>query len=75
MTAEVITPNDELTALSDRQLLERVCRQLDRLDGMVHGQGQLIEELRPLLPHIPRALVLLNPGGAMRGWKRGKTGE
>jgi hypothetical protein len=66
MTAEAITPNDEVTALSDRELLERVCRQLDHLDGMVHGQGQLLDQLRPLLPHIPRALVLLNPGGAMR---------
>ena len=66
MTAETITPNDELNALSDRALLERVCKQLDHLDQMVHEQGQLVAELKPLLPHLPRALNLLDPGRAMR---------
>jgi hypothetical protein len=71
MTAEVITPNDETASLSDRELLERVANQLDHLDVMLHGQGQLIEELRPLLPHVPRVLALLDPGAAMRKkWKR-----
>lgn len=74
MTAETITPNDELNALSDRALLERVCKQLDHLDAMVHEQGQLVAELKPLLPHLPRALNLLDPAGAMRrSWKRGKA--
>jgi hypothetical protein len=73
MTAEAITPNDELTTLSDRELLERVCRQLDHLDQMIHEQGQLIGELRPLLPHVPRVLALLDPGAAMRKkWNLGK---
>jgi hypothetical protein len=71
MTAEVITPNDDTASLSDRELLERVANQLDHLDVMLHGQGQLIEELRPLLPHVPRVLALLDPGAAMRKkWKR-----
>lgn len=74
MTAETITPNDELVSLSDRQLLERVCKQLDHLDGMVHDQGQKIAALDPLLPHLPRALNLLDPAGAMRrSWKRAKA--
>ena len=66
MTAPVITSNDELASLSDRELLERVCKQLDHLDGMIHDQGQLLEPLRPLIPHIPRVLALLDPGAAMR---------
>ena len=80
MTAETITPNDDVAALSDRALLERVCRQLDHLDGMVHGLaleiadhgGDIggirvkIDQLDPLLPHLPRDLALLDPGGAMR---------
>jgi hypothetical protein len=71
MTAEAITPNDEVKTLSDRQLLERACKQLDHLDEMLHAQGQLIGELSPLLPHVPRALALLAPGAAMRKhWKR-----
>jgi hypothetical protein len=71
MTAGPVTSNDELITLSDRELLERVARQLDHLDEMIHAQGQLIEELRPLLPHVPRALALLDPGAAMRRhWKR-----
>jgi hypothetical protein len=71
MIPQAVTPNDDVTALSDRELLERVCRQLDHLDEMIHGQSQLIEELRPLLPHIPRALTLLDPGAAMRKrWSR-----
>jgi hypothetical protein len=73
MTAEAITPNDEVTALSDRQLLERVAKQLDHLDCMVHDQGQLIGQLAPLLPHVPRALTFLDPAGAMRKhWRLGK---
>lgn len=71
MTAQVITPNDEVTALSDRALLERVARQLDHLDEMIHGQAQTIGELGPLLPHVPRVLALLDPGAAMRKhWKK-----
>ena len=62
----MMTPNDEVAALSDRALLERVCNQLDHLDSMLHEHGQLIEQLRPLLPHVPRALALLDPGKAMR---------
>ena len=81
MTAPVITSNDELASLSDRELLERVCKQLDHLDGMIHeqrgfltGQGELLAELRPLIPHIPRVLALLDPGAAMRKkWGKGKA--
>jgi hypothetical protein len=76
MTAEVMTPNDDVAALSDRELMERVANQLDHLDTMLHEQGQLIGELRPLVPLIPRALALLDPGAAMRKhWKRGKPDE
>jgi hypothetical protein len=71
MTAEVITPNDETASLSDRELLERVANQLDHLDTMLHDQGRLIAQLEPLVPLIPRALALLDPGAAMRKkWKR-----
>ena len=60
-------------ALSDRQLLERVARQLDHLDGMVHEHGQMMAELAPLLPLVPRALALLDPGAAMRRHLRGRN--
>ena len=95
MTAPVITSNDELASLSDRELLlvllERTeailhemhvasdeaaltRKQLDHLDGMIHDQGQLLEPLRPLIPHIPRVLALLDPGAAMRKkWGKGKA--
>ena len=66
MTAETITPNDDVTALSDRALLERVSRQLVHLDPLVHEMHQRMAELAPLLPLIPRALALLDPGAAMR---------
>jgi hypothetical protein len=66
MTAEAVTPNDDINTFSDRDLLERLCKQADHLDKMLHAQGQLLDELRPLLPHVPRALTLLNLGGAMR---------
>lgn len=66
MTAETITPNEELIALSDRELFERVARQLDHLDAMLHDQSRLLAELEPLVPLIPRALALLDPGRAMR---------
>ena len=38
--AETITPNDDVMALSDRQLLERVARQLDHLDVVAHQHMQ-----------------------------------
>jgi len=73
MTAEAVTPNDEVKTLSDRELLERAAHQLDHLDEMAHAQAQLLEELRPLLPLVPRALALLDPGAAMRRhWKHSK---
>ena len=74
MTAPVITSNDELASLSDRELLERVCKQLDHLDGMIHEQSRMLAELQPLIPHIPRVLALLDPGAAMRRkWGKGKA--
>lgn len=54
MTAETITPNDDVAALSDRELLERIYRRM--------------AELEPLMPLIPRALAMLDPGAAMRGY-------
>ena len=66
MTAETITPNDDVTALSDRELFERIGKQLDHLDAMLHNQARLLAELEPLVPLIPRALALLDPGRAMR---------
>jgi hypothetical protein len=74
VTAETITPNDELIALSDRELFERVARQMDHLDAMLRDQARLLAELEPLVPLIPRALALLDPGRAMRR-KWGKNGE
>jgi hypothetical protein len=68
VTAQTITPNDDVTAASDRELLERVARQLDHLDAILHEHSQLLAEVRPLLPHIPRALALLDPGRSMRGY-------
>lgn len=73
MTADTITQYQELNSLSDRQLLERVCRQLDHLDMMVHSAEQrlancedFLAKLDPLLPHIPRALALLDPMAKIR---------
>lgn len=49
-----------MTAACDHQ------RQLDHIDQMCHEITQTLAELRPLLPLIPRALALLDPGAAMR---------
>jgi hypothetical protein len=83
VTAQTITPNDDVTAASDRELLERVARQLDHLDKVLHEHtvmlaehSRLLAEIRPLLPHIPRALALLDPGRSMRGYfAKRKDGE
>jgi hypothetical protein len=66
VTAETITPNEQLIALSDRELFERIGKQLDHIDAMLHEQARLLAELEPLVPLIPRALALLDPGRAMR---------
>ena len=63
MTADTITPNHDVQSLSDRELLERVFRHLEHLDGMVHETHQAVAELRPL---IPRALALLDPMAKIR---------
>ena len=48
-------------------------QQLDHLDTMLHDIIRRIGALDPLVPLIPRALALLDPGAAMRrSWKRGK---
>ena len=56
VTAEPITPYEDDVTQS----------QLDRIEGMLADQARLLAELQPLLPLIPRALVLLDPGAAMR---------
>lgn len=66
MTADTITQYQELNSLSDRQLLERVCRQLDHLDQMAHERAQFEAQLAPLVPLIPRALALLDPMAKIR---------
>jgi hypothetical protein len=76
VTAETITPNDELIALSDRELFERIGKQLDHIGAMLHEQARLLAELEPLVPLIPRALALLDPGKAMRRkWGRNAVQE
>ena len=53
------TPNDELETLSDRELSERICRQLDHLDVMLHEVTQFLDEHKPALN---RALGFLDAG-------------
>jgi hypothetical protein len=82
VTAETITPeNDGITpcdnwgAVSSRTGPE--CdhqAQLDHLDTMLHHLLAKVGQLDPLVPLIPRALALLDPGAAMRRtWKRGRA--
>ena len=84
MTADTITPNHDSAAPcdnwgavaarsgpgSDRELLERICRQLDHLDTMLHDQARTLAELDPLKPLIPRALALLDPMAKIRKGRR-----
>lgn len=56
MTAEPITPYEDDVTVS----------QLDRIEGLLRDQARLLAEIEPLLPLIPRALALLDPGAAMR---------
>ena len=74
VTAETITPNDDgITpcdnwgAVSSRPLpVDDYQRQLDHIDTMLHEIKQTLDQLAPLLPLVPRALALLDPGRAMR---------
>lgn len=67
MTAETITPNDDAVAACDHQ------RQLDHIDQMCHEIRQALTQLEPLLPLVPRALALLDPGRSMRKLWGGKN--
>jgi hypothetical protein len=60
-----ITPNDDLTALSDRQVLERISRQLEHLDPMLHEIHQTLRDHKPLLDRLG---PLADPGKSMRTW-------
>lgn len=82
MTAETITPNDEDVAqcdnyggVSSRPLPDDdYQRQLDHIDTMLHEIKRMLDQLEPLIPLIPRALALLDPGAAMRrSFKRGSS--
>lgn len=74
VTAETITPNDEDVAqcdnyggVSSRPLPDDdYQRQLDHIDTMLHEIKRMLDQLEPLIPLIPRALALLDPGRAMR---------
>lgn len=70
----VETPNDELETLSDRELAERICRQLDHLDCMLHEVTQFLDEHKPALN---RALGFLDAGRGMRDYlkNRPKAGK
>lgn len=43
------TPNSDTESLSDRELLERIAKQLDHVDLMVHGVSRFIDDHRPAL--------------------------
>lgn len=60
MTTEAITPNSDQVTACDHQ------KQLDHLDDMCHRILQMMDQLEPLLPHVPRLTKLLavrNPFG------------
>ena len=65
VTAEAITPNDD----------DVTQRQLDHIDSMLHDIHRMLTELEPLLPLVPRALALLDPGAAMRRHLKPKRGK
>ena len=67
MTVE--TPNDEVETLSDRELQERICRQLDHLDCMLHEVTQFLDEHKPALN---RALGFLDAGASMRAYLKNR---
>ena len=56
VTYEAMTPYEDDVTQS----------QLDRIEGMLLDQRRLLAEIEPLIPLIPRALALLDPGAAMR---------
>jgi len=53
VTTEAITPNDSPVTACDHQ------RQLDHIDEMCHRIIQVLDQLEPLLPHLPRINRLL----------------
>ena len=58
MTAETVTPNSDVTALSDRELIEQI-----------HA---IVTELAPLVEHMPRLMALLDPFAKVRRGRRGR---
>ena len=42
---------------------------------MLHDIHRMLTELEPLLPLVPRALALLDPGAAMRRHLKPKRGK
>ena len=65
VTAEAITPNDD----------DVTARQLARIDMMLQECYRILTELEPLIPLVPRALALLDPGAAMRRHLKPKRGK
>ena len=57
------TVYDEGQTLSDRELLDRLARQVDHLDVMVHEIHQFITVNAP---HLERLLPLMDPGAKIR---------
>jgi hypothetical protein len=64
------TVNDDIAILSDRQLMERILRELDHVDAQMHEVRQYLEEHKPL---IERARTLLDSGGGWRAWRTGSS--
>jgi hypothetical protein len=50
-------------------------RQLARIDMMLQECYRILTELEPLIPLVPRALALLDPGAAMRRHLKPKRGK
>lgn len=66
------TLNDEIAALSDRELIERLAKQADHLDSMLHEVLQFIDQHRPLLE---RWAPLADPGAVVRALRPRKHKE
>ncbi len=68
------TPNDDTETLSDREILVRMCRQLDHIDTMIHEVDRRTGPLEQLTPHLDKALRFLDPMRKVRARKETRAG-
>ena len=67
-----ITPYDDVNTLSEAEWRERVARQLDHIDSMVHDLHRTLTKYEPLLDTVS---ARIDPGKGWRTWRAKGNGQ